>query len=616
MKKMDPIKECPSSSATSDPDSDSDYSVEITTDQARSAPMSPATPNTPADGEALAAQALATQRRADRNYHRLFLSSENRAARPSSNAATEECRTVPLFSGSVLDSVTESTFTQYGLLGGEVPGEKQVDLLGMPEPESATEKDERIFLNVSPPWSAFICGSQGSGKSHTLSCMLENCLLPSKLGKLQHPLTGIVFHYDKFTSYGGNQLCEAAYLCSSNIPVKVLVSPTNFWNMRERYSELPGLAGKRKPEVVPMKFRDKQLDVSRMMVLMAVSDQPGPTPLYIEVMMRILREMAITSKGRTGLDYALFRQKLEVEGFSREQNGPLKLRLELLESFMDKTLATNKPALESHTRAWAFEPGTLTIVDLSCPFVDEHAACALFSISLELFLENRGRSGRVVALDEAHKFMSSSPSAANFTSTLLDIIRQQRHLATRVIVATQEPTISPKLLDLASLTVVHRFTSPEWMHALRGHLAGASGALVEEAGCEHGNGNGAAGSAKRDLGRLFSEIVRLDAGEALVFSPSSMLEWREDGEEGGDEREGITDGLGGLNIGGLEEMGEVAVRGKNAGKKGTKGRGKGKTEEKSENGGGGRPVKMGMKYVKMRVRERLTTDGGRSVMAD
>ena len=57
----------------------------------------------------------------------------------------------------------------------------------------------------------------------------------------------------------------------------------------------------------------------------------------------------------------------------------------------------------SRARAWNFEPGILTIVDLSCSFVDDNAACALFNICLELFLESRGSVGRIVVLDKAHK---------------------------------------------------------------------------------------------------------------------------------------------------------------------------------------------------------------------
>lgn len=65
---------------------------------------------------------------------------------------------------------------------------------------------------------------------------------------------------------------------------------------------------------------------------------------------------------------------------------------------------------------WSFEPGSLTIVDLSCPFVDESAACAMFNICLAIFLvEGKDRGGCIVALDEAHKVRerSSLPRESN-----------------------------------------------------------------------------------------------------------------------------------------------------------------------------------------------------------
>lgn len=202
------------------------------------------------------------------------------------NGSVETARTTPLFSGKVLEGSKLGAFNQYGLLCKAVATRDSQHL-----PESAIPKlplvfnyDPRVFLNVNAPWSTFICGSQGSGKSYTLSCILENCLIPSGLGQLPSPLAAIVFHYDTFTSYGGRQLCEAAYLCSSGIPVRVLVSPTNFWRMKQTYENLPLLSpSSRKPEVVPMKFQDKHLDVTRMMSMMAVSDKDGPIPLYIEV---------------------------------------------------------------------------------------------------------------------------------------------------------------------------------------------------------------------------------------------------------------------------------------------------------------------------------------------
>jgi hypothetical protein len=175
--------------------------------------------------------------------------------------------------------------------------------------------------------------------------------------------------------------------------------------------------------------------------------------------------------------------------------------------------------------------------------------------------------------------MTDTASAAAFTEDLLQVVRLQRHLATRVVISTQEPTISPKLLELSSMTFVHRFTSPAWFKALRTHLAGASandfpataGVRAEDdnGGADGGVGDsGAAPSAtrrSRDTAAIFREIVELNVGEALLFAPSAMLRVARDGG-------GNTDG--------------TAV-----------------------------PQKLGMAYAKVRVRKRVTADGGRSLLA-
>lgn len=144
--------------------------------------------------------------------------------------------------------------------------------------------------------------------------------------------------------------------------------------------------------------------------------------------------------------------------------------------------------------------------------------------------------------------MTGTDSSSAFTESLLSVIRQQRHLATRVIIATQEPTISPSLLDLCSMTIVHHFNSPAWHEALKSHLAAVSS-----------DGEGSKGGVQEN----FRRIVKLNTGEALIFSPSAML-WVEDHQDG----------------------------------------------DKSP-----RMVKMGMQYIKVLVRDRLTTDGGKSILA-
>lgn len=135
-----------------------------------------------------------------------------------------EIKVVPLLTEHVrkraadLAGPASVPFTQYGLLGGIIS-----DGWG---PEAPA--DPRIFYNIAAPSSVFICGSQGSGKSHTLSCLLENCLIQSCANVLPRPLTGMLFHYDTFMSDNGGEPCEAAYLASNRqVKVRILCAPTN-----------------------------------------------------------------------------------------------------------------------------------------------------------------------------------------------------------------------------------------------------------------------------------------------------------------------------------------------------------------------------------------------------
>jgi len=151
--------------------------------------------------------------------------------------------------------------------------------------------------------------------------------------------------------------------------------------------------------------------------------------------------MAMKNQGAPGIDFAEFTRRLELEKLNDGQKAMLNTRLELLKSLMylsprqgadaahqeKRDFQNTKKGREqerkwlgeeddlerarmggSDTEIWSFEPGSLTIIDLSCPFVDESAACAMFNICLALFLEDRTQAGRIVALDEAHKV--SQPS--------------------------------------------------------------------------------------------------------------------------------------------------------------------------------------------------------------
>lgn len=136
--------------------------------------------------------------------------------------------------------------------------------------------------------------------------------------------------------------------------------------------------------------------------------------------------------------------------------------------------------------------------------------------------------------------MTNTPASRPLTESLLTIIRQQRHYGVRFIISTQEPTISPRLMDLCSLTIIHRFSSPEWFSVLRRHVT----IMNHEDAAED----------------LFQQIADLRVGEELLFAPSTLL------YDGKGEREG--EGL----------------------------------------------LRLSFEFLKMRIKKRLTWDGGKSLI--
>ncbi|PNY26794.1 Uncharacterized protein TCAP_03275 [Tolypocladium capitatum] len=517
----------------------------------------------------------------------------------SSTRDASEITATPVFTEAVRKYAAthpDDPYTQHGLLGGDANKMTGTMFNGS---FLLAENDPRVYYNIAAPSSVFICGSQGSGKSHTLSCLLENCLIPSEANVLPRPLTGIVFHYDTFISDTGGAPCEAAFLSShnSNI-VRVLCPPTNIGQIQRIYSKLPNV------RVEALQFDEADLNTRRMMDLMAVSSVQGGMPLYLHVVTRILRELRISQQENGGtFNYDAFKRALALEDLSPGQKGPLQQRLETLESFMveeqvpngdllaKKMLAKKKKFKGSIRRGndWKPKAGELTIVDLSCPCVTAESACALFNICLSMFLEQRSDVGRVIALDEAHKYMTDTAECATLTESLLSAIRLQRHLGARVIISTQEPTISPKLLDLCSVTIVHRFTSPDWIRNLKQHLAGAT---ILNRGAEmttHGKQGASLGpssfsSELQDSGmELFSNIVALRTGEALMFAPSAIL----------------------------------TVKGQGATKQSTTASATGTVDSTCGSGAGSNVelVRLGHGVMKIRIRHRITQDGGRSIMA-
>lgn len=249
----------------------------------------------------------------------------------------------PIFAGRALQ--TSSASQQFGLLAG-ASREKKISTFQDDSRTDPWKDDPRVFFNVTTPSSTFICGSQGSGKSHTLSCMLENCLIPSKLGNLPKPLTGVVFHYDTFISDAMGSPCEAAFLSSNpDLKVRVLCPPTNIRSARvsqlRRQAintfliEIQLTYSRFNIDVHPLEIDQQHLNTKRMLDLMAVEPAAGNVPLYMCTVQRILREMRISQQqSGSAFDYASFKSQVLESGLTPGQLEPLKQRLDTLESFM------------------------------------------------------------------------------------------------------------------------------------------------------------------------------------------------------------------------------------------------------------------------------------------
>lgn len=243
-----------------------------------------------------------------------------------------------------------------------------------------------------------ICGVQGSGKSHSVSIIIENSLIQmQELGKLPEKLSVVVFHLGA-SQTGMHLPCESAFIRASKpghqnfkIPVTVLVSPSNLLNMRKSYQATGA-------KVVPFYLSTKDLNCTRMLSLMHV-EEGNKTPLYMEVIQQILRSM-----GNKSFDYETFRrtvkEKQQAE-FTREQNMPLELRIQLLEAMLLECQTGKVESAGSITTH--FKRGEVTIVDLTDPFINSSAASALFDMALSLYLETKISSGKLLVLDEAHK---------------------------------------------------------------------------------------------------------------------------------------------------------------------------------------------------------------------
>lgn len=420
-----------------------------------------------------------------------------------------ELKTAPLLTrGAYRTKIMRQVISQYGVFG-------TITESRLPLAPTSMQNDEfsRLYLNTNTPFSALVCGVQGSGKSHTVSVILENMFVTgcAALGRLVKPLSGLVLHVGETGACTAP--CEAAYVGVSTVnnakppSVVVYVAPSSLKRMQQVYSRLGGNI-----EVKPLFFSPGELDAAAFLSLMAVNSSDH-APLYMQTVLSILRELG------DDYNYSAFMTRIEEQkkDMNPAQKAGLKQRLDLLQTFTQPVGRSKLPSgargIVNTTEEQRFASGRVTIVDLSDPFVDAAMAGAIFEICIRLFQRADVDTGKVLLVDEAHKYLSDSNAPTGLTRALLSLVRQQRHMSMRVIVSTQEPTVLPSaFIALCSFIVLHRFASSAWWEHLKQHIP-----------------------ATMSSEDSFDRVVTLKTGEALVCCPTGMYV----GAELGSESEGL-----------------------------------------------------------------------------
>lgn len=282
-----------------------------------------------------------------------------------------------------------------------------------------------IALNVHEPFCLIAVGVQGSGKSHTIGTVIENCAVPSAgVVNLRSAMPVLVCYFD--TSV--RNPCEAASLCmpcpklvkvlrqngaiseeestaeisglgnksSTAKKTVILVSPSFFKQRKKMYEKLP------RTVVLPLLFDFTRLQATQIKILMNV--QPDDRQLYVANMLSILREY---QRKDLPISYAEFKAKIFGTSLNSNQSNPLHQRFDLLDSFISETYNPHERAAgyQPMQLERLIEPGTILVADLTDNMLDSDTANGIFQVLLEQFRDTESSSGKLCVFDEAHKYV-------------------------------------------------------------------------------------------------------------------------------------------------------------------------------------------------------------------
>jgi DNA phosphorothioation-dependent restriction protein DptH len=326
-------------------------------------------------------------------------------------------------------------------------------------------------------------GAPGGGKSYTLGTIMEMACQPiAKLNQLPSPLCVMMFHYSASEAYEPEfvTMVEANYDSGQVKALKrfygadpracddvLLLAPKEA--VQRRREEFPGL------RVEPLAFHPNEIQIPQWRILMGAV---GEKNMYINVLKLLMKQH------RFDLSVDILREGIHASKLEQLQKDLAGIRLDVVDQFIDPACGIQK----------LIKPGRMIIVDLRDEFMEKDEVFALLIVLMQVFgdaksydpsgpyqgdwyqisdhnlrcvAENRREEliegdtvNKLVCFDEAHKFMDDK----NLVKALEENIREMRHKACSILVASQDPPSIPyEIMALSTHLILHKMASPQWL---------------------------------------------------------------------------------------------------------------------------------------------------------
>jgi len=360
----------------------------------------------------------------------------------SGRSIRETDGTVQLDACALLSKNAAQSVEEVALLGNLIPRfgtESMATLKG-------DDYSDAVYLNTHFPFCLLNIGVQGAGKSHSTAVVMENCLIPMPIAgmiKLHEPMTTLVFHYD----LSPTNICESTGLITPSSAAQqlidmmskslaqplppphldrsrlvVLVSPS-FYKQRQAFYK--GYC-----EVRPLLFSWKTLTAKQLKILMRINE--GDTQLYVSTMLDLLRRY---QRENVVPKFDEFMAHIEnAAGLSAGQAGPLRQRRALLESIVAESALNESLRACNEDVSSLIKKGVVIVADLTDPLLAPDEANSIFQVLLSQFRKKDiGGSGKLLVLDEAHKYMDGQSKSDGLSASIVDTVRLMRHEGMRVV---------------------------------------------------------------------------------------------------------------------------------------------------------------------------------------